>query len=46
MILSLCTVPWKQQVSAQSFLTFLGSYVVFIAPVIGIMMYVTPLLDI
>ncbi|OIW28585.1 putative allantoin permease [Coniochaeta ligniaria NRRL 30616] len=36
-VLSLVTVPWKMQVSAQTFLTFLGSYVVFIAPVIAIM---------
>ncbi|KAL1845350.1 hypothetical protein VTK73DRAFT_632 [Phialemonium thermophilum] len=36
-VISLVTVPWKMQVSAQTFLTFLGSYVVFIAPVIGVM---------
>ncbi|OAA54378.1 Permease, cytosine/purines, uracil, thiamine, allantoin [Niveomyces insectorum RCEF 264] len=36
-VISLVTVPWKMQVSAQAFLSFLGSYVVFVGPVIGIM---------
>jgi NCS1 family nucleobase:cation symporter-1 len=39
-ILSLAVVPWKIQASATTFLTFLGSYVSFIAPLIAIMMYV------
>ncbi|KIW25907.1 uncharacterized protein PV07_09043 [Cladophialophora immunda] len=36
-VISLAVVPWKLLASAQTFLTFLGSYVVFIAPVIAIM---------
>ena len=36
-ILSLACVPWKIISSAQNFLTFLGSYVCFVSPVIFIM---------
>lgn len=36
-VLSLAVLPWKIQASAQTFLTFLGSYVSFIAPLIAIM---------
>ncbi|RFU23867.1 hypothetical protein B7463_g12470, partial [Scytalidium lignicola] len=35
--LCLVTVPWKVLASAQTFLTFLGSYVCFIAPLIAFM---------
>jgi len=41
----LAVVPWKIQASATTFLTFLGSYVAFIAPLIAIMMYVKSLPD-
>jgi len=36
-VLCLVTVPWKVLASAQTFLTFLGSYVCFIAPLIAFM---------
>ncbi|RFU27486.1 hypothetical protein B7463_g8855, partial [Scytalidium lignicola] len=36
-LLSLATVPWKIVASAANFLTFLGSYVCFLSPLIAIM---------
>ncbi|CAK7224026.1 hypothetical protein SBRCBS47491_005409 [Sporothrix bragantina] len=36
-VLALATVPWKIVSSAASFLTFLGSYVCFLSPLVGIM---------
>jgi NCS1 family nucleobase:cation symporter-1 len=36
-VLALATVPWKLVASAESFLTFLGSYVCFLSPLVGIM---------
>jgi NCS1 family nucleobase:cation symporter-1 len=36
-VLALATVPWKLVASAKSFLTFLGSYVCFLSPLVGIM---------
>ncbi|KAF2099748.1 putative allantoin permease [Rhizodiscina lignyota] len=35
-VLSLACVPWKIIASAQSFLTFLGSYVCFLGPILAI----------
>lgn len=35
-VISLACVPWKIIASAQSFLTFLGSYVCFLGPIIGV----------
>ncbi|KAL1893324.1 hypothetical protein Sste5346_006501 [Sporothrix stenoceras] len=36
-VLALATVPWKIVASAASFLTFLGSYVCFLSPLVAIM---------
>lgn len=37
-VLALATVPWKIVASAASFLTFLGSYVCFLSPLVAVMM--------
>lgn len=37
-VLSLVVVPWKLQASAATFLTFLGSYVCFVSPLVAFMM--------
>ncbi|OAA59715.1 Permease, cytosine/purines, uracil, thiamine, allantoin [Niveomyces insectorum RCEF 264] len=36
-VLALATVPWKIVASAASFLTFLGSYVCFLSPLVAVM---------
>ncbi|KAM0817498.1 putative Allantoin permease [Seiridium cardinale] len=35
-VLSVCFVPWKLIATAQKFITFLGSYNIFMAPICGI----------
>ncbi|KAI0167387.1 permease for cytosine/purines, uracil, thiamine, allantoin-domain-containing protein [Pestalotiopsis sp. NC0098] len=37
-VLSVCFVPWELIATAQKFITFLGSYNIFMAPICGIIM--------
>lgn len=35
-VLSVCFVPWELIATAQKFITFLGSYNIFMAPICGV----------